>query len=190
MNKRESISKKLRFEVFKRDSFICQYCGKHPPEVVLEIDHIRPVFDGGGSEIDNLLVACFDCNRGKGKELLSNIPMSVADKKAMEIEREDQRREYLKTFKKKKARAARTLVKLENLFKEYFPDSDFTAQFKLSVKTAFIPSLSENELETAMELAIARVQSPPEDVIKYFCGICWNLKKGDRTGPFAEVNHG
>lgn len=27
MAERESISKKLRFEVFKRDSFTCQYCG-------------------------------------------------------------------------------------------------------------------------------------------------------------------
>ena len=27
MSKRKSISKKLRFEVFKRDSFTCQYCG-------------------------------------------------------------------------------------------------------------------------------------------------------------------
>ena len=36
------ISKKLRFEVFKRDGFQCAYCGKTPPEVSLEVDHIQP----------------------------------------------------------------------------------------------------------------------------------------------------
>ena len=29
---REPISKKLRFEVFKRDSFTCQYCGSKAPD--------------------------------------------------------------------------------------------------------------------------------------------------------------
>ena len=38
--KREQLSAKLRFEVFKRDSFVCQYCGSHPPQVVLHVDHI------------------------------------------------------------------------------------------------------------------------------------------------------
>ena len=36
--KRKSISKKLQFEVYKRDSFTCQYCGRKEPDVVLFID--------------------------------------------------------------------------------------------------------------------------------------------------------
>ena len=43
MSKRKSLSKKIRFEVFKRDKFTCQYCGKTAPNVVLEVDHIEPV---------------------------------------------------------------------------------------------------------------------------------------------------
>ncbi|OAM26482.1 MULTISPECIES: HNH endonuclease [Eikenella] len=38
-SKRKSITKKLRFEVLKRDSFTCQYCGKAAPDVVLEIPY-------------------------------------------------------------------------------------------------------------------------------------------------------
>jgi len=30
--KRKSLSKKVRFEVFKRDSFQCQYCGASAPD--------------------------------------------------------------------------------------------------------------------------------------------------------------
>lgn len=45
---RKAISKKTRFEVFKRDRFTCQYCGATPPGVLLHIDHIHPVAEGGG----------------------------------------------------------------------------------------------------------------------------------------------
>ena len=66
MAKRKPISKKLRFEVFKRDSFTCQYCGKSAPDVVLHVDHIKPVKEGGTNDITNLVTACADCNLGKG----------------------------------------------------------------------------------------------------------------------------
>jgi hypothetical protein len=71
MAKRKTISKSLRFEVFKRDNFTCQYCGRMAPDVVLEADHINPVSNGGENELMNLITSCFDCNRGKGKKLLS-----------------------------------------------------------------------------------------------------------------------
>lgn len=63
---RRAISKKTRFAIFKRDDFTCRYCGRQSPEVRLEIDHIKPVVDGGTDEPHNLKTACFDCNRGKG----------------------------------------------------------------------------------------------------------------------------
>ena len=65
MGKRKSIGKTIRFEVFKRDKFTCQYCGGKAPELNLEIDHINPVSKGGDNDIINLLTSCFDCNRGK-----------------------------------------------------------------------------------------------------------------------------
>lgn len=51
-------SKRLRFEVFKRDGFTCQYCGRTPPGVVLEVDHILPSSKGGQTTTANLLTAC------------------------------------------------------------------------------------------------------------------------------------
>ena len=70
--KRKGIGKKTRFEVFKRDKFTCQYCGKSAPEVVLEIDHIQPVSKGGANGIMNLVTSCRDCNRGKSNRELSD----------------------------------------------------------------------------------------------------------------------
>jgi hypothetical protein len=68
---REPISKKLRFEIFKRDSFTCRYCGKKAPDVILQCDHIKPVAEGGTSDILNLLTSCVDCNSGKGARTLA-----------------------------------------------------------------------------------------------------------------------
>lgn len=71
MAERKTISKKIRFEVFKRDSFTCQYCGRMAPDIVLEVDHINAVANGGENDVMNLITSCFDCNRGKGKRKLS-----------------------------------------------------------------------------------------------------------------------
>lgn len=70
--KRKGISKKTRFEVFKRDSFACTYCGRAAPTVVLHVDHIKPVSEGGLNDIFNLTTACEDCNAGKGPRELSD----------------------------------------------------------------------------------------------------------------------
>ena len=82
MAKRKNLSKSVRFEVFKRDSFKCQYCGKSAPDVVLEVDHIIPVSKGGDNDISNLITACFDCNRGKRDKKLT-------DKQSVKLQKEE-----------------------------------------------------------------------------------------------------
>ena len=37
MSKRKSLTKKVRFEVFKRDSFKCQYCGSSAPVGIVHV---------------------------------------------------------------------------------------------------------------------------------------------------------
>lgn len=72
MSNRKPISNSVRFEVFKRDSFTCQYCGGKAPSVVLNVDHIRPVSDGGTNDILNLVTSCFTCNNGKSDRKLTD----------------------------------------------------------------------------------------------------------------------
>lgn len=88
-----SISKKLRFEVFKRDSFTCQYCGRKAPDVVLEIEHVQPVSAGGDADILNLLTSCTECNAGKGARLLSD--SAVLDRQRAQLEALQARREQI-----------------------------------------------------------------------------------------------
>ncbi len=51
-------------EVFRRDNYTCQYCGKRTSH--LTIDHVIPRHRGGGHRWDNLVAACPTCNRRKG----------------------------------------------------------------------------------------------------------------------------
>jgi hypothetical protein len=64
-HQRRLVNLSVRFRVFKRDKFTCIYCGQKSPNVVLELDHRTPVVKGGESKEDNLVTACFECNRGK-----------------------------------------------------------------------------------------------------------------------------
>lgn len=72
MAERKPISKRTRFDVFKRDGFTCQYCGAQPPGVVLELDHVHPVSLGGDSGEINLTTSCNVCNSGKSNKLLGD----------------------------------------------------------------------------------------------------------------------
>jgi predicted nucleic acid-binding Zn ribbon protein len=63
---------KLRWEVFKRDGFKCQYCGRGINEkIILQVEHIIPKSKGGETILNNLITSCFECNSGKGDDLLS-----------------------------------------------------------------------------------------------------------------------
>ena len=129
MNKsaRKPISKKLRFEIFKRDKFCCSFCGQSAPDVILEIDHIKPVVEGGKNDILNLTTACFDCNRGKGKRKLSDD--SSIKKQLTQLEILQEKRDQLKLLTQWRDR-------LDNL------DDDFIKYcekiFKKKSKTNFV----------------------------------------------------
>jgi hypothetical protein len=69
--KRPPISKVLRFEIFQRDNFTCQYCNRTKDDgIKLVVDHIIPVSEGGKTIFDNLITACEECNSGKSNKLL------------------------------------------------------------------------------------------------------------------------
>lgn len=93
MSNRKPISNKIRFEIFKRDSFTCQYCGKKAPDIVLEIDHITPVKHRGKNDILNLITSCFECNSGKSDRKLSD--NHLIDKSRVQIEELQERKNQL-----------------------------------------------------------------------------------------------
>ena len=70
------ISRALRREVRERAKGCCEYCLLPEEQAFFahEPDHIIATKHGGQSTIDNLALACFDCNRFKGSDIVSIDP--------------------------------------------------------------------------------------------------------------------
>ncbi len=76
MIKRPHPQKKLtRFEIFNRDQYTCQYCGRKTKELTL--DHVVPRWWGGEHSWENVVSACIPCNRRKGGRTPNEAGMSL-----------------------------------------------------------------------------------------------------------------
>ena len=75
-----AVSKRLRYEVLRRDNHTCRYCGASAPEVPLRVDHVTPVALGGSDKPDNLVTSCEPCNSGKSSATVdAAVVADVAD---------------------------------------------------------------------------------------------------------------
>ena len=67
--------KLTRIEVFNRDRYTCQYCGKETKQLTL--DHIIPRYRGGEHLWENVVSACIRCNRLKAGRTPSEAGMRL-----------------------------------------------------------------------------------------------------------------
>jgi 5-methylcytosine-specific restriction endonuclease McrA len=58
-----------RFNVFLRDRFTCQYCGRPLPASALTFEHVVPRSRGGQTSWSNIVTACMPCNTDKADKL-------------------------------------------------------------------------------------------------------------------------
>lgn len=175
---RKQISKGLRFEVFKRDGFTCQYCGAHPPKVILHVDHIVAVKNGGANDIDNLVTSCLPCNLGKSATPLSAIPKSLADKAAEVAEREEQIRGYNAILQARQDRLDdetwRVAAELERIRR-----LDSYDRKRLQSIRMFLEKLPFAEVMDAVHIANAKWSYSGGRHFRYFCAVCWNKIRGE-----------
>jgi hypothetical protein len=186
-----AVSKRTRFEVFKRDGFACQYCGRTPPAVTLEADHIHPASEGGPDDMDNLVTACFDCNRGKSDVLLSSLPAPLSQVMEEAAERRAQLEAYNQFLQEGRATEDERVERLGVVWYDAIALPHETGQYvfgaprRASVR-AFLRRLPLAEVEEAMELAQARVfvalGGHDEKRWRYFCGVCWNKIRAAEGG--------
>jgi len=182
----EAISKKLRFEVFKRDSFTCQYCGRKSPDTILHVDHIAPVSKGGKNTLLNCVTSCIDCNLGKGAASLSD--SSAVKKARVQAEILQQRREQIKMMRDWQL----ALVDEENsaveavndLFKKLTNgEYSITAAYKTSKILPLVKKYGALEVMEALRSGTASYGDPNKALDK-IGGICHcrnNKDVGDRT---------
>lgn len=170
MSNRTPVSKRVRFEVFKRDGFTCQYCGATPPKVVLEVDHVDPVALGGTNDMDNLVTSCFPCNRGKSDVLLSVVPQSLADKAAEVAEREEQLAGYQAILRAKRERIEDDVWAVFARWRE----QDETTHERFNSVKRFIERLGLDEVFDAVDITLAANIRSERGEFRYFCKVCWN----------------
>jgi HNH endonuclease len=74
---RGSIPKGLRQNIYQRDDYTCQFCGRTLAAEELTIDHLVPLALGGLDEKTNYVTACFPCNHTKGSMPLADYAQSI-----------------------------------------------------------------------------------------------------------------
>ncbi|MCZ4509941.1 HNH endonuclease [Streptomyces sp. ActVer] len=77
-----AVSKRLRYEILRRDNHACRYCGATAPNVTLNVDHVIPKSLGGSDKPTNLVTSCADCNAGKTSSMPNAEPVADVDQEA------------------------------------------------------------------------------------------------------------
>lgn len=172
MARRKALSKAVRFEVFKRDSFKCQYCGRSAPDVILEADHIDPVSKGGGDDLANLVTSCFDCNRGKAGRKLSDT--SVAAKSRAQLAELQERRDQIDMMLEWRSGLRNldddTVTKLESFWAKATNTSGLN-EYALGLLRKLLKQFTVAEIAAAMDVAVDQYEDV-SDAFHAIGGIC------------------
>jgi len=169
-----------RFEVFKRDGFTCRYCGHKTPDAILEIDHVIPSAAGGGDEIENLVTACYECNRGKGPRLITDAPteINLHEQTIAIAEREIQLAEYNQWRARQRIREDESINRLE----KYWVDRWGSQRWwnRASVRS-FLRKLAFADLLDILDVVEHKTELRyggwEHSAWIFFCGMCRNQIK-------------
>ena len=63
--------------LFKRDAWLCMYCGGRFPPSQLSRDHVRPFYQGGRDTWSNVVAACRRCNNQKASRTPEQAKMQL-----------------------------------------------------------------------------------------------------------------
>lgn len=169
-----TVSRRLRFEILRRDGHACRYCGATAPDVALTVDHVIPTTLGGGDEPGNLVTACQPCNAGKSSMPADAAIVEDVDATAML---------FAKAVEQARARRAEELFfrrvdlsYLEDRWNEWTHADGSTVplpdDWRASIERFLSYGLEMIELESfirdAMTLPGAR------NVFRVFCAKCWH----------------
>lgn len=187
-----AVSRRLRYEVLRRDAHRCRYCGSGAPDVPLTVDHVVPVALGGSDDPANLVTACRDCNSGKSASSPDAPIVADIDQKAAEWARA-----MSVVVEARTAELAVERTRL-NLFDEHWDtwyfgnDEPFPRDpnWKNSVLRFMAGGLDDQFLADAVDTAMGRPRMPTGDVWRYFCGICWRELDDLRERTTSLVDSG
>lgn len=170
-----AVSKRTRYEVLRRDSFLCRYCRAEGTQ--LTVDHVVPVALGGTDAPDNLVAACRDCNAGKAASSPDEATVAQVSDDAVRWAA------AMRLAAKKRARsrkAARTYVeKFDEVWRRWHWGEEQhevprPADWPISVEAFYTAGLPIEELTDSILIACSRQTLTIDRVWRYMCGIAWN----------------
>ena len=192
---RLAIAKSIRFEVFKRDKFACQYCGEKAPNIILHIDHITPVSKGGTNDLLNLITSCAGCNLGKSDRTLADT--TIIARKRAQMEELQERREQIEMMMEWQ----RGLVELDKYLVEQVAEfwTELVEPYRLTEQglkslKKLLRQNNPNEVMEAMRIATKQYlqyedDRPTQESISHawskIGGIC-KTKKIEKSKPYIR----
>ncbi len=172
------VSRRLRYEVLRRDNHACRYCGASAPDVPLTVDHVIPIALGGTDDPSNLVTACQPCNAGKSASspdapivddvAADALRWSKAMTRAAEITRADL-----------KARMERCAVFLNQIWRDWDYEYrgkvysfDLPPDWEDTIDRFFTLGVSEEDFIEAVRITM---RNKARDHFTYMCGVLWNM---------------
>lgn len=171
-----SVSKRLRYEVLRRDNHQCRYCGRSAPEVPLTIDHVTPVALGGRDEASNLVTACTECNSGKAA---SSPDAPLVD---------DVAQDAFRWARAQQTAAAQMLAQREqqNLLRQPFVEKwecwtenatnepvELPPEWTFSINNFIAAGLPMPVLLDCVDIAMTAKNVRASNKFRYMCGVAW-----------------
>ncbi|MFF7327213.1 HNH endonuclease [[Kitasatospora] papulosa] len=174
-----AVSKRLRYEVLRRDNHTCRYCGATAPDVPLRVDHVTPVALGGTDTPNNLVTSCEPCNSGKSSATVdSALVENVADDAIRWAAAMQQAADDLLEQEKPKLEYRAGFLKEWNRW-GYGEGEDRKAiglpdDWKASVERFRIAGLPAWVWREIVDVAMGNGKVLDANKFKYCCGIAWN----------------
>lgn len=169
-----SISRRLRYEVLRRDGHACRYCGAVAPAVHLTVDHVIPVALGGSDEPTNLVTACRECNAGKAASAPdAPIVANVADD-ALRWAAAMERAAFMQAFERSELEwACRSFDETWTRWQSNGEHAPRPEDWQVSVKHWVAAGLDLEALNSLVEDVMPRRNVPFDRLWTYFCGAAW-----------------
>jgi hypothetical protein len=171
-----AVSKRLKFEILRRDGHKCRYCGVPAADARLTVDHVIPVALGGSDEPSNLAAACGDCNGGKTSSS-PDAPVVA-----------DVAKDALRWSRAMEAAAGEMLARASGTVDAHAHFEKVWARYGSGPKRVPLPKdpgwqntvdsflksgLPMTVLEECIEIAMGQRRVPAENVFRYMCGVAW-----------------
>jgi hypothetical protein len=194
-----AVSKRLRYEILRRDGHACRYCGARAPGVALTVDHVVPVTLGGADDPTNLVAACVDCNAGKSSAspdatLIADVTEAAV--RWAQLMRQAAEVQHL---------ARHEIEEICEVVDSFWRGYTYTAtgeevarpsDWRQSIRS-FYEAGMRHELDSMLlcdmiEKAMARPRLTGDGVWRYFCGCVWNVirKRQEIAADMYEDDHG